>query len=404
MTFSGASVLPVLDELAFRRGDRVLVRADFNVPLDGEGGITDDLRIRAALPTLHRLLDRGARIVACSHLGRPKGVPDPRASLRPVARRLGDLLDRPVRLSPEVVGPEATSAAEGLGVGEVLLLENLRFHPGETANDEAFAAALTALADCYVDDAFGAAHRSHASIVGPPRRVPSAAGLLVVREVEVLSRLLSEPARPFVAVVGGVKVSEKIGLLDALLGLCDLVLVGGAMAFTFLAAQGREVGRSLVEREEIPRAARWLESGRVLLPVDLVVAEDASGDAPVQVVAPSAIPPGWRGLDVGPDTAAGYAEVVGKAGTVFWNGPMGAFELAPFEAGTRRLAEAVAESAAFTVVGGGDSAAAVRRFGLADRVDHLSTGGGAALEFLEHGDLPGLTALREGRLREGRFR
>jgi phosphoglycerate kinase len=394
--------LPTLEDLAAAEGTRVLLRADFNVPLSATGKIEDDLRIRAALPTIEWLAERGAAVVACSHLGRPKGAPDPKYSLAPVAERLGEMLGAEVPLAPEVVGWEATAMAERLRPGEVMVLENLRFHPGETRGPETdvgaeLAAALSALAGAYVNDAFGAAHRAHASVVGPPRHLPSAAGRLVVGEVEALSRLLEDPARPFVAILGGAKVSDKIGVIDSLLRRCDTLVVGGAMASTFLAAQGFATGNSLVEPDQVDGARARLESGRVSVPTDVVVATAMAEDAETKVVAAEAVPEGWMILDVGPATAEAYAAEVARAATVFWNGPMGVFELSPFAAGTRAVAEAVAGSDGYTVVGGGDSAAAMARFGLAGRVSHLSTGGGASLEYLESGDLPGLAALREAK-------
>ncbi len=372
-----------------------MLRADFNVPLTN-GAIADDLRIVSARPTIDWLLERGCAIVACSHLGRPKGAPDPKLSLAPVAARLADLLGRPVSLAPGVVGAAVAEQAAALRPGDVMLLENLRFEPGETANAPELAAALSALAALYVDDAFGAVHRAHASIVGPPARLPCAAGRLLAREVDVLGGLLESPAHPFVTILGGVKVSDKLGVIDALLERCDTLLIGGAMAFTFLVAQGHDVGDSLVESEMIERCRALLETGRVIVPTDVVVAREMSADAPARHVSAAAIPAGWTGLDIGPETAGRFADVVARAATVLWNGPMGVFELAPFAAGTRTVAEAVADCEGFTVVGGGDSASAVRHLGFAARIDHVSTGGGASLEFLEAGDLPGLRALREG--------
>jgi len=300
-----------------------------------------------------------------------------------------------VVLAPAVVGPRVEPIVASAGPGDVVLLENVRFEPGETTNDPAFGTNLAALADHYVNEAFGASHRSHASIVGPPRLLPHAGGRLLFREVEVLSRLLGGAARPFVAVLGGAKVGDKLAVIDALLDRCDTVLVGGAMAFTFLLAQGHPVGDSLVQPEMVDECRRLLDTGRVRIPVDVVVAREPTDDAETQVVAADAMPDGWKGLDVGPTTADGYADVIARSATVLWNGPMGMFELAPFAAGTHRVAAAVAASPAFTVVGGGDSAAAIRQFGLADQVDHVSTGGGASLEFIERGDLPGLAALRQ---------
>jgi phosphoglycerate kinase len=393
----GVESLPRLEDLPLRPGARVLVRADFNVPLSSGGVIEDDLRIRAALPTIDWLLSQEAAVIACSHLGRPKGGPDPKYSLAPVAERLGEMLATEVPLAPEVVGEEAAAMAAGLAPGSVMVLENLRFEPGETKGDEDLAAALAGLADCYVDDAFGAAHRAHASVVGPPRYIPSAAGRLLLAEVEALSRLLEAPDRPFVALLGGSKVSDKIGVIDALLDRCDLLLVGGAMASTFLAAQGHAVGDSLVELDQVVQCRSRLDTGRVQVPTDAVIAKEISADALTAVVAAEAIPDGWKILDIGPVTATGYAAEVARAGTVFWNGPMGVFEVEAFADGTRAVAEAVAAADGYTVVGGGDSAAALAKFGLAGGVSHLSTGGGASLEFLEQGDLPGLRALREGK-------
>ncbi len=390
--------LPRLEDLPPLDGRRVLARFDFNVPLrDGE--VDDDLRIVSALPTLRWLLDHGAAVVACSHLGRPKGEPDPSLSMRPVAARLGDLLQRRIVLAPAVVGPTVQTRADALGPGDVLLLENLRFEPGEKANDPAFAAALSALGDVYVNDAFGASHRAHASIVGPPQWLPSAAGRLLAREVDVLTGLLHDPRRPFLAVLGGAKVSDKLGVIDALLDRCDTILVGGAMAFTFLLAQGFAVGDSLVEPERADDCRRLLATDRVRVPVDVVVARETTADTETRIVPASAMPDGRKGLDIGPETAAIFADAIAAAGTVLWNGPMGVFEVEPFAAGTHTVADAVAECRGFTVVGGGDSAAAIRQMGLADRVDHVSTGGGASLELIERGDLPGLEALRESRAR-----
>ena len=387
--------LPQLEDLPLRRGTRVLLRADFNVPLR-DGDIEDDLRITAALPTIEYLRDMGAALVCCTHVGRPKGKPDPKYSVAPVARRLGDLLDTKVELSPEVAGFESLRLSQSMGESDVMMIENLRFDPGEETNNAAFATNLSQLGDVYVDDAFGAAHRDHASIVGPPLVLPAAAGRLLAREVEVIGGLLDEPRRPFVGILGGVKVSDKLGVIEALLQRCDRVLIGGAMAFTFLVAQGAAVGNSLVEENQIDHCRELLASGRIDVPTDVVVAHEMSADAETRHVGAARVPDGWQGLDIGPETAGHYADVVAHAATVLWNGPMGVFELAPFAAGTRTVAEAVADCRGFTVVGGGDSAAAVRQFGVADRVDHVSTGGGATLELLELGDLPGLAALRTG--------
>jgi phosphoglycerate kinase len=410
--------LPQLEELEFERGSRVLVRVDFNVPMrDGpmrDGQVTgsrqieDDLRITTALPTLEFLLERGASVVACGHLGRPKlgdggaGAPissaaNSKFSMAPIATRLGELLGFDVPLAPEVVGPAVEVLAASLDPGRVLMLENLRFEPGEMDNDPGFATSLAGSCDAYVNDAFGASHRAHASIVGPPVVLPSAAGRLLTREVEVLGRLLDDPARPLVAVLGGVKVSDKLGVIRALLERCDTILVGGAMAFTFVAAAGGSVGDSLVEPDMIEECRALVESGRVRIPTDVVAARDMAPDAETAVTAAGEIPDGWKGLDIGPETAEAFAADIGAAATIVWNGPMGVFEMEPFASGTRRVARAVAECSGFTVVGGGDSAAAVREMGFADRIDHVSTGGGASLEFIELGDLPGLRALRERR-------
>ena len=380
------------------RGRRVLVRVDFNVPLDGTR-VTDDTRIRAAVPTITDLRERGARVVLMSHLGRPKGAPKPELSLRPVAERLAELLDAAVAFVAASVGPDAEAAVARLADGEVLLLENLRFHREEEADDAGFAGRLAQLGEAYVNDAFGAAHRAHASTEGVARLLPAAAGHLLRREVETLTALLEAPEHPFVAVVGGVKVADKIGVLERLAEVADEILVGGAMAFTFLVARGGAVGASLHEDEAGQETARQAlrvaeERGTsLLLPTDVVAADRFAADASTQVVPADAVPDGWMGLDIGPETAARYAKRVRAARTVLWNGPMGAFELEPFAAGTRAVAEAVAGSDGRTVVGGGDSVAAVTSMGLADRITHISTGGGASLELLEGRTLPGVAAL-----------
>lgn len=388
--------LPRLEDLPKLKGQRVLLRADFNVPLR-DGRVEDDLRIATVLPTLNWLHEQGAAVVACGHLGRPKGKVDEQFSMAPVATRLGELLGREVALAPQVVGPTAASMAASLDAGDVMMLENLRFEPGETANSPALAVELTEIVDAYVNEAFGASHRAHASIVGPPRVLPSAGGRLLFREVEVLSALLGEPKQPFVAVLGGAKVSDKLGVIGALLDKCETILIGGAMAFTFLKAQGYEVGDSLLEPEWVDDCRALLETGRVKVPVDIVIAQEISETAPTQIVGAGRIPDGWKGLDIGPESASIFADTIADAANVLWNGPMGVFEMEPFSHGTLTVAEAVADCHGFTVIGGGDSAAAIRQFGLADRVDHVSTGGGASLELIEQGDLPGLAALRNGK-------
>jgi phosphoglycerate kinase len=385
--------LPRLEDLPIERGTRALVRVDCNVPMT-DGHIDDDLRIASALPTINWLRDRHAVVVLCGHLGRPDGKHDPQYSMAPVATRLGELLRHEVVLAPAVVGPRVHPLVASAAPGDVVLLENLRFEPGETDCDPAFATNLTDLADVYVNEAFGASHRSHASIVGPPRLLPHAGGRLLIREVEVLSGLLDAPKRPFVAVLGGAKVGDKLGVIEALLDRCDAVLVGGAMAFTFLLAQGKSVGDSLVQPDMVDECRRVLSSGRVKIPVDIVIAREATAESETRIVPAGAIPDGWKGLDIGPETAAIYSDELAAAATVLWNGPMGMFEVEPFAMGTRAVAEAVASTHGFTVVGGGDSAAAVRAMGLSDRVGFVSTGGGASLEFIERGDLPGLDALR----------
>src|SRR6476660_8368581 len=392
--------VPQLEDLRLHRGTRVLLRADFNTPMR-DGKIDDDLRITAALPTIAWLRARRCEIVCCSHLGRPKGKPDPKFSLAPVARRLGELLGVDVRLTSGVADFAAIAQSQQLEPGQIMMIENLRFEPGEEADDPAFATNLSELGDVFVNDAFGAAHRAHASIVGPPRLLPSAAGRLLAREVEVLSALLDAPKAPFVVVLGGAKVSDKLGVIDALLERCDQILVGGAMAFTFLAAQGHGIGDSLVEPDRVADCARLLETGRVQVPVDVVIAQEMSETAPTRIVKAGGIAAGWKGLDVGPETAALFSDSIAEARMVLWNGPMGVFEMAPFAAGTKAIATAVADCSGFTIIGGGDSAAAVRQFGLDRAIDHVSTGGGASLELIEQGDLPGLAALRESAARTG---
>ncbi len=394
-----------LDDLQVA-GRTVLVRADFNVPLaDGDNGrvITDDGRIRAALPTLRWLREHGARVVVVAHLGRPKGAPSAALSLAPVATRLGELLGGPVALATL---EQAPAAVAGLGDGEVVLLENIRFDPRETSKDPAergaLAAELAALADLYVADGFGVVHREQASVTDVARLLPNAAGRLVHQEATVFAGLLADPVRPYVVILGGSKVSDKLGVIGNLIGRVDRLLIGGGMAYTFLAAQGHRVGTSLLEEDQIPTVRRFIDEAsargiELVLPVDIVVAAEFSPEAEHEVVAADAIPDGWMGLDIGPRTRALFAERIADAGTVVWNGPVGVFEMPAFAGGTRAVADAVAASPAFTVIGGGDSAAAIRAFGLDEAAfGHISTGGGASLEFLEGKALPGLTVLEEG--------
>ncbi len=397
--------MTTIDELGDLKGKRVLVRSDLNVPLDGDT-ITDDGRIRASLPTIRELTERGARVVVTAHLGRPKGAPDPTYSLAPVARRLGELLGQDVAFATDTVGPEARAAVSGLSDGQVALLENVRFNAGETSKDEseraAFAEQLAGLADVFVSDGFGVVHRKQASVYDVAQLLPHAMGGLVRNEVEVLRRLTENPERPYAVVLGGSKVSDKLGVIDNLLDKTDVLLIGGGMVFTFLAAQGHGVGQSLLETDQIDTCREYLERAQnsgvqILLPTDVVVdTAFPSGDRrpQPQVVPVAAIPDDALGLDIGPDSAEAFAEALVKAQTIFWNGPMGVFEVDEFAAGTRTVAQAIANADGFSVIGGGDSAAAVRKLGFADAAfGHISTGGGASLEYLEGKTLPGIAVL-----------
>jgi phosphoglycerate kinase len=395
-------------DLGDLRGKRVLVRSDLNVPLDGTT-ITDDGRIRASAPTINALADAGARVIVCAHLGRPKGAPEAKYSLAPVAARLGEVLGTPVLFAEDTVGADAKAKAAALEDGQVLLLENLRFNPGETAKTDEeradFAGALASLADVFVSDGFGVVHRKQASVYDVARLLPHATGDLVSTEVDVLRRLTKDPERPYAVVLGGAKVSDKLGVIGNLLGAADRLLIGGGMVFTFLAAQGHEVGKSLLEADQIDTVKGYLERAQkegveIVLPVDVVAADAFSADAAHEVVAVDAIPADRMGLDIGPESSRLFADKLADCRTVFWNGPMGAFEMAPYAAGTKALAQALVDvtaAGALTVVGGGDSAAAVRQLGFDDaQFGHISTGGGASLEYLEGKQLPGLTVLEEG--------
>jgi phosphoglycerate kinase len=390
MAFAKASVRD-----AAVKGRRVLVRVDFNVPLvDGEVG--DDTRIRAALPTIELLRERGAALILAAHLGRPKGEKDPALSLAPVAKRLGELLGTEVKMAPGMIEGDVDLTCGALGPGDVLLLENIRFEPGETKNDPRLAESLAQLADVYVNDAFGAAHRAHASTAGVADYLPAYAGLLLEREVSELTKVVESPERPLVVILGGAKVSDKVGVIDRFLEVADRILIGGAMCFGFFKAEGVETGDSLVEGVDLAKEALERAEGsdcELMLPVDLVLGREFSAETERRESDEVEVPEGWMGLDIGPRSAQAYAQAVAEAGTVLWNGPMGAFELGPFAGGTRTVAEAVAKAPGTTVVGGGDSVAALNQFGLEERVDWVSTGGGASLELLEGKELPGVEAL-----------
>ncbi|HPD62474.1 MAG TPA: phosphoglycerate kinase [Anaerolineaceae bacterium] len=376
------------------KGKKVLVRVDFNVPLN-ETGVGDDTRIRAALPTIQYLLDGGAAVILCSHLGRPKGGPDPKYSLRPVAEHLSSLIGKPVKFSSDCIGPEAKEAAEELKPGEVLMLENTRFHAEEEKNDAEMARQLASLADLYVNDAFGTAHRAHASTEGVTHFLPAAAGFLLEKEIKYLGQVIANPQRPFVAIMGGAKISDKIGVIKNLLTRADAILIGGGMANTFMKAQGLAVADSLVEDDSLGIARALFEEagGKIHLPVDMVVANQFAADAESKTLKVQDVPDGWRILDIGPETVKAFRAIIATARTVVWNGPMGVFEFPKFAEGTFGVAKAVADSAAVSVIGGGESVAAIQQSGLADKITHISTGGGASLEMLEGLELPGVAAL-----------
>ena len=380
-------------------GKKVLLRCDFNVPQDkATGVITDDKRIVAALPTIQYLLEQNAAVIACSHLGKPKEGPDPKFSLAPVAKRLSELLGREVIMAADVVGPDATAKAAALKPGQILLLENTRFEKGETKNDPELARKMAAMADVYVSDAFGAVHRAHASTAGVADYLPAVSGFLIQKELDFIGGALANPKRPLVAILGGSKVSSKIGVINNLLEIADTIIIGGGMAYTFSAAQGGKVGDSLLEEDWKDYANDMVKKAadkgvKLLLPVDTVIADKFAPDADSKVVRSGEIPDGWQGLDIGPDTVKLYCGAVADAGTVIWNGPMGVFEFEKFAAGTKAVAEALSKTSAITIIGGGDSAAAVQQLGYADKMTHISTGGGASLEFMEGKELPGVACL-----------
>ena len=382
------------------KGKKVLLRCDFNVPMakDGSGVITDDKRIRAALPTIQYLLDQGAAVIACSHMGKPKGEVRPELSLKPVAVRLGELLGKDIIMAADVVGEDAQAKAAALQPGQVLLLENTRFEKGETKNDPELAKAMASMAEVYVSDAFGAVHRGHASTAGVADYLPAVSGFLIQKELDFIGGALANPKRPLVAILGGSKVSSKIGVINNLLEIADTIIIGGGMAYTFSAAQGGKVGNSLLEEDWKDYSLEMLQKAKdkgvkLLLPVDTVIADKFAPDAESKVVKAGGIPDGWQGLDIGPETIKLYRDAVKDAGTVIWNGPMGVFEFEKFAAGTKAVAEALSETSAITIIGGGDSAAAVQQLGYADKMTHISTGGGASLEFMEGKELPGVACL-----------
>ncbi|WP_077307693.1 phosphoglycerate kinase [Terribacillus halophilus] len=380
-------------------GKSVFCRVDFNVPMEN-GAVTDDTRIKAALPTIKHLVEKGAKVILASHLGRPKGEVKDELRLDPVAQRLSDLLDKEVSKTDQVHGKEVNEAIDNLTDGDVLLIENVRFEPGEEKNDPELAKAFASMADVYVNDAFGAAHRAHASTEGVAKHLPAVAGLLLERELEVLGKSLSDPERPFTAIIGGAKVKDKIGVIDNLLDKVDNLIIGGGLAYTFVKAQGYEIGKSLLEEDKIDLAKEFMQKAKdkgvnMVMPVDVIVADDFSEDANKKEVAIDAIPADWEALDIGPKTREKYQQIVKESKLIIWNGPMGVFELNAFAGGTKAVGEALAEGEGFSIIGGGDSAAAVEKFGLADKMDHISTGGGASLEFMEGKELPGVAALND---------
>ena len=382
------------------KGKRALVRVDFNVPMDEAGGITDDNRILGALPTIRYLMDQGAKVILMSHMGRPKGAVNAKYSLAPVAKRLGELLEKPVHMAGDVIGPDADKTVAALHDGEVALLENLRFHAQEEKNDPDFARKLASYGDVYVNDAFGTAHRAHASTEGVAHYLPSVSGFLIEKELQFMGKALENPERPFVAVLGGAKVSDKLGVINNLLDKVDTLIIGGGMAYTFVKAQGGQIGKSLLEEDKLDYAREMLAKAKakgvnLLLPEDVLAADKFSNDARTQVLPIGQIPEDWQGLDIGPKAQEAFAQAIKGAKTVVWNGPMGVFEFPTFASGTKAVAQAMAQSDAVTIVGGGDSAAAVAQLGYADQISHISTGGGASLEFLEGLELPGVAALND---------